>query len=268
MMIHEITALAGKYKSRKRVGRGPGSGVGKRSAEARRARARAPATAAASSSRAARCHTSGACPSSASPTPTSASTSGSSTSARSSSTPTSSVGRRRQPGNPHQGRPRPRRQPRHQDPGRPPRGRRQDRRQAQHLGQPRHRPGPQARRGRRRQRDRDRHPPDRVRGVDRNSDDRSPKNQTKKAKRRDFQEKKADAAARARPSRRSNRGITAPDRSLGDHRPRPTSEDPFPCPSRNTPRGSKRPNPGHRVTSVKADRDPRGPGQSPARGTR
>lgn len=31
MMIHEITALAGKYKNRKRVGRGPGSGVGKRS---------------------------------------------------------------------------------------------------------------------------------------------------------------------------------------------------------------------------------------------
>ncbi|HHN77050.1 MAG TPA: 50S ribosomal protein L15 [Phycisphaerales bacterium] len=31
MMIHEITALAGKYKSRKRVGRGPGSGIGKRS---------------------------------------------------------------------------------------------------------------------------------------------------------------------------------------------------------------------------------------------
>ncbi|MBZ0172052.1 MAG: 50S ribosomal protein L15 [Phycisphaerales bacterium] len=31
MMIHEITALAGKYKSRKRLGRGPGSGVGKRS---------------------------------------------------------------------------------------------------------------------------------------------------------------------------------------------------------------------------------------------
>ncbi|USN98981.1 MAG: 50S ribosomal protein L15 [Phycisphaeraceae bacterium] len=30
MMIHEITALAGKYKSRKRVGRGPGSGTGKR----------------------------------------------------------------------------------------------------------------------------------------------------------------------------------------------------------------------------------------------
>ena len=30
MMIHEITPLAGKYKSRKRVGRGPGSGVGKR----------------------------------------------------------------------------------------------------------------------------------------------------------------------------------------------------------------------------------------------
>lgn len=37
---------------------------------------------------------------------------------------------------------------------------------------------------------------DRVRGVDRNSDDRSPKNQTKKAKRRDFQEKKAAAAAK------------------------------------------------------------------------
>lgn len=30
MMIHEITALAGKYKNRKRVGRGPGSGTGKR----------------------------------------------------------------------------------------------------------------------------------------------------------------------------------------------------------------------------------------------
>jgi len=29
MMIHEITALAGKHKSRKRVGRGPGSGRGK-----------------------------------------------------------------------------------------------------------------------------------------------------------------------------------------------------------------------------------------------
>jgi len=29
MMIHEITALAGKYKSRKRVGRVPGSGVDK-----------------------------------------------------------------------------------------------------------------------------------------------------------------------------------------------------------------------------------------------
>jgi len=37
---------------------------------------------------------------------------------------------------------------------------------------------------------------DRVRGVDRNSDDRSPKNQTKKAKRRAFQQKKAAAAAR------------------------------------------------------------------------
>ena len=37
---------------------------------------------------------------------------------------------------------------------------------------------------------------DRVRGVDRNSDDRSPKNQTKKAKKRDFQQKKADAAAK------------------------------------------------------------------------
>ncbi|MFG0307042.1 MAG: 50S ribosomal protein L15 [Phycisphaerales bacterium JB040] len=31
MMIHEITAQAGKYKDRKRVGRGPGSGHGKRS---------------------------------------------------------------------------------------------------------------------------------------------------------------------------------------------------------------------------------------------
>ena len=31
MMIHEITALAGKYKDRKRIGRGPGSGKGKRS---------------------------------------------------------------------------------------------------------------------------------------------------------------------------------------------------------------------------------------------
>lgn len=31
MMIHEVTAKAGKYKARKRVGRGPGSGVGKRS---------------------------------------------------------------------------------------------------------------------------------------------------------------------------------------------------------------------------------------------
>lgn len=30
MMIHEITPLAGKYKNRKRVGRGPGSGTGKR----------------------------------------------------------------------------------------------------------------------------------------------------------------------------------------------------------------------------------------------
>lgn len=30
MMIHEITAQAGKYKARKRVGRGPGSGTGKR----------------------------------------------------------------------------------------------------------------------------------------------------------------------------------------------------------------------------------------------
>lgn len=29
MMIHEITALVGKYKARKRVGRGPGSGAGK-----------------------------------------------------------------------------------------------------------------------------------------------------------------------------------------------------------------------------------------------
>jgi large subunit ribosomal protein L15 len=31
MMIHDITALAGKYKTRKRVGRGPGSGHGKTS---------------------------------------------------------------------------------------------------------------------------------------------------------------------------------------------------------------------------------------------
>ncbi|MEQ8850737.1 MAG: 50S ribosomal protein L15 [Phycisphaerales bacterium] len=31
MMIHEITAMAGKYKSRKRVGRGRASGVGKTS---------------------------------------------------------------------------------------------------------------------------------------------------------------------------------------------------------------------------------------------
>jgi large subunit ribosomal protein L15 len=31
MMIHEITALVGKYKSRKRIGRGPGSGTGKTS---------------------------------------------------------------------------------------------------------------------------------------------------------------------------------------------------------------------------------------------
>lgn len=32
MMIHEITPLAGKYKARKRVGRGTGSGTGKRAA--------------------------------------------------------------------------------------------------------------------------------------------------------------------------------------------------------------------------------------------
>ncbi|MHC4975718.1 MAG: 50S ribosomal protein L15 [Planctomycetota bacterium] len=31
MMIHEITAVAGKYKARKRIGRGRGSGVGKTS---------------------------------------------------------------------------------------------------------------------------------------------------------------------------------------------------------------------------------------------
>lgn len=37
---------------------------------------------------------------------------------------------------------------------------------------------------------------DRVRGVDRNSDDHSPKNQTKKAKRRRFQQAKAEAASR------------------------------------------------------------------------
>lgn len=35
-----------------------------------------------------------------------------------------------------------------------------------------------------------------VRGVDRNSDDKSPKNQTKKAKRRRFQQAKAEAASR------------------------------------------------------------------------
>lgn len=29
MMIHDITAMAGKYKARKRLGRGPGSGTGK-----------------------------------------------------------------------------------------------------------------------------------------------------------------------------------------------------------------------------------------------
>jgi len=32
MMIHDITSLAGKYKARKRVGRGTGSGTGKRAA--------------------------------------------------------------------------------------------------------------------------------------------------------------------------------------------------------------------------------------------
>ncbi len=37
---------------------------------------------------------------------------------------------------------------------------------------------------------------DRVRGVDRNSEDKSPKNQTKKAKRRRFQQAKAEAASR------------------------------------------------------------------------
>lgn len=37
---------------------------------------------------------------------------------------------------------------------------------------------------------------DRVRGVDRNSEDHSPKNQTKKAKRRRFQQAKAEAASR------------------------------------------------------------------------
>lgn len=37
---------------------------------------------------------------------------------------------------------------------------------------------------------------DRVRGVDRNAEDKSPKNQTKKAKRRRFQQAKAEAASR------------------------------------------------------------------------
>ncbi|KAA0216050.1 MAG: 50S ribosomal protein L15 [Leptolyngbya sp. PLA3] len=37
---------------------------------------------------------------------------------------------------------------------------------------------------------------DRVRGVDRNAEDKSPKNQTKKAKRRHFQQAKAEAASR------------------------------------------------------------------------
>ncbi|RMH13901.1 MAG: 50S ribosomal protein L15 [Planctomycetota bacterium] len=37
---------------------------------------------------------------------------------------------------------------------------------------------------------------DRVRGIDRNSDDHTPKNQTKKARRRRFQQAKAEAAAR------------------------------------------------------------------------
>lgn len=32
MMIHDVTALVGKYKARKRVGRGTGSGTGKRAA--------------------------------------------------------------------------------------------------------------------------------------------------------------------------------------------------------------------------------------------
>ena len=44
---------------------------------------------------------------------------------------------------------------------------------------------------------------DRIRGVDRNSDDRSPTNQTKKAKRRAFQEKKAEAAARGEALKKS-----------------------------------------------------------------
>jgi large subunit ribosomal protein L15 len=37
---------------------------------------------------------------------------------------------------------------------------------------------------------------DRVRGIDRNAEDRAPKNQTKKAKRRAFQQAKAEAASR------------------------------------------------------------------------
>ena len=44
---------------------------------------------------------------------------------------------------------------------------------------------------------------DQVRGVDRNSDDRSPKNQTKKAKRREFQQQKAEAASRGEAMKKS-----------------------------------------------------------------
>lgn len=45
---------------------------------------------------------------------------------------------------------------------------------------------------------------DRVRGVDRNSGDFSPKNQTKKAKRRKFQQAKAEAAARGEVLKKKN----------------------------------------------------------------
>jgi len=44
---------------------------------------------------------------------------------------------------------------------------------------------------------------DRVRGIDRNSDDRSPKNQTKKARRREFQQEKAEAASRGEALKKS-----------------------------------------------------------------
>jgi hypothetical protein len=44
---------------------------------------------------------------------------------------------------------------------------------------------------------------DRVRGVDRNSEDRDPKNQTKKARRRAVQQARTDAASRGEATRAS-----------------------------------------------------------------